>query len=87
MPMGLSDLTLRDYGCIRITLKERMDAEGITRYSLAKRTATRFEVIDKWYNGEVERIDLDVLARICFVMHCKIEDILVYEHPDDAAKP
>ena len=79
MPIELSGLTLRDYGRIRINLKERMDAEGITRYALAKKVATRFEVIDKWYSGEVERIDLDVLARICFVMHCKIEDILIYE--------
>lgn len=81
MPFELSGLTLRNYGRIRINLKERMDAEGITRYALAKKAATRFEVIDKWYSGEVERIDLDILARICFVMHCKIEDILVYEEP------
>lgn len=81
MPIELSSLTLKNYGRIRINLKERMVAEGITRYALSKKTATRFEVIDKWYSGEVERIDLDVLARICFVMHCKIEDILTYEEP------
>ena len=79
MPVELSGLTLRDYGHVRINLKELMDKDGITRYALAKSVATRFEVIDKWYNGNVERIDLDVLARICFVLNCKIEDILIYE--------
>lgn len=79
MPVELSGLMMKNYGRIRMKLKERMDAEGITRYALSRMTSTRFEVIDKWYGGEVERIDLDVLARICFVMHCKIDDILVYE--------
>lgn len=79
MPVEFSGLMMKNYGRIRLKLKERMDAEGITRYALSRMTSTRFEVIDKWYSGEIERIDLDVLARICFVMHCRIEEILVYE--------
>lgn len=42
-------------------------------------TNIRFEVINKWYSGEVERIDSDVLARFCYVLECKIEDIIEYE--------
>ena len=53
-----------------------MDSKGITRGSLARSINTRFEVIDKWYNGNIEKIDLDILARICFVLDCEVEDIL-----------
>ena len=38
----------------------------------------RFEVIDKWYNGHVEKFDADVLARICFVLECTPGDIIRY---------
>lgn len=43
---------LMDYGRIRLRLKEVMDARSITRGALARKTDTRFEVIDKWYSGK-----------------------------------
>ena len=55
-----------------------MDRKGISRYRLAKLADTRFEVVDKWYNGTVERIDADVLARFCYILNCEVRDILEY---------
>lgn len=74
---------LKEYGKINLKLKEYMDERKITRNALAKRVNTRFEVIDKWYNNQIENIDLDILARICFVLSCDINDILKYEKPDE----
>ena len=67
------------YGKIKIKLREIMEEQELSRYQLSKMTSTRFEVINKWYNGEVERIDSDVLARFCFVLNCKVEDLIEYE--------
>ena len=72
-------LAMREYGRVRMTLKPLMDARGMTRNALARSVNTRFEVIDKWYEGEVEKVDMDVLARICYVLNCQISDILRYE--------
>ena len=74
---------LKEYGKINLKLKEYLDERKITRNALAKRVNTRFEVIDKWYNNRIENIDLDILARICFVLSCDINDILKYEKPDE----
>ena len=74
---------LKEYGKINLKLKEYMDERKITRNALAKRVNMRFEVIDKWYNNRIENIDLDILARICFVLSCDINDILKYEKPDE----
>ena len=74
---------LKEYGKINLKLKEYMVERKITRNALAKRVNTRFEVIDKWYNNRIENIDLDILARICFVLSCDLNDILKYEKPDE----
>ena len=70
--------TINNYGRIEINLKEYMDARNITRNALARAVNTRFEVIDKWYHGHVEKIDADILARICFVSDCSPGNIIRY---------
>lgn len=70
--------TINQYGHIIIYLKEIMDAKSISRNALARAINARFEVIDKWYNGHVEKIDTDVLARICYVLECTPGDIIIY---------
>lgn len=71
-------LRTRNYGIITLHLRELMDQQGLNRNQMAKLINVRFEVVDKWYHGEVERMDLDVLARICFVLHCQPGDLLGY---------
>ena len=70
--------TINEYGTVELKLKELMDARGITRNALARAIDTRFEVIDKWYHGHVEKIDSDILARICFVLDCTPGDIICH---------
>lgn len=70
---------LTQYGHIEINIKELMDNRGITRGYLARKLGTRFEVVDKWYNGHVEKIDADILARMCFVLGCTPADIIIYK--------
>ena len=73
-----SVVNLSSYGNISIHLKELLDKKGITRYRLAKLADTRFEVVEKWCSGTVERIDADVLARFCYILNCDITDIIKY---------
>ncbi len=67
-----------DYGKVELHLQEVMDQQGISRNQLAKRIDARFEVVDKWYKGEIEKMDLDILARICYALNCTTEDLLRY---------
>ena len=74
-----SVLTIKEYGKIKVCLKELLNEKKITRNYLAKRVDTNFEVIDKWCKGNVERMDLDLLARVCYVLGCEPADILKYD--------
>ena len=79
---GIIQYEVRDYGRIRIKLAEVMDSRGITRNRLRTLTGVKYDVIDRYYKGtNVIMADLDFLAKVCFVLDCKIEDLLVYECP------
>ena len=71
-------LIIQEYGTIQIKLGDLLKERGIARNRLSRLTGVRYEVIDKWAKGKIERMDLDVLARICFVLDCKVTDILEY---------
>lgn len=73
-------LVKKEYGKVDMRLREIMDAKGIKRHTLARAVDTRFEVIDKWYNNKVENLDLDILARLCYVLECSIDDLLHYTY-------
>lgn len=68
----------KEYGTIKLHLKDIMDEKNISRNTLARSINVRFEVIDRWYNGSVEKMDLDILARICYVLECSVSDIIEY---------
>ncbi|MGN1276353.1 MAG: helix-turn-helix domain-containing protein [Floccifex sp.] len=80
MENSKSVITIKEYGRISLNLKEIMDEKNITRNYLARVSNTRFEVINKWYNNDVEKMDLDILVRICYVLECTPADIIKYEH-------
>jgi len=70
---------IKDYGKISFHVKEIMDSKNMTRSKLSKLANVRFEVADKWYNGNIERMDIDVLTRICFVLDCNISDLMTFD--------
>jgi len=73
-----SVVAVKDYGCISFHFNEVMDAKDITRNKLASLTGIRFEVADRLYKGIIERMDIDVLARVCYVLDCQVGDVMRY---------
>lgn len=74
-----SVISIKEYGKVTFHFKEIMDKKDITRYKLTKLTGIRFEVADRFYNGNIERLDIDILSRILFVLDCDISDVIKYE--------
>ena len=74
---------LKEYGRVVITLKDVMEEQGMTRNRLAKLTGLVYNSINRYYqNAPITSVDLDVLAKICFVMNCDISDVLRYAPPE-----
>ncbi len=71
-----------EYGSVRVKLAEILDSRGITRNRLRTLTGVKYEVIDRYYQArQIERVDLDFIAKVCYVLNCNIEDLLEYESP------
>lgn len=80
-PNQNSIMLVKDYGHIRIKLNKILEEKGLNRNQIATAIGSRFEVIDKWNSGSVEKIDADVLARLCFVLNCDVQDIIEHIKP------
>ena len=65
---------------------ELMARRGIPRNRLRTLTGIKYDVIDRYYKNEVvSMVDMDFLAKVCYVLDCRVEDILEYEKPAEPA--
>ena len=73
---------LREYGHVRVKLAELLEKRGITRNHLRTLTGVKYDVIDRYYKDEnVQMVDLDFVAKVCFALDCSVEDLLEYKAP------
>lgn len=69
----------KDFGYIKVKLDSVMNERKITTYELANAADVRFQTIKNLRETKyITRIDFNVLAKICYVLDCKVEDIIEY---------
>ena len=75
---------LRDYGKVQINLKDLMDKYKISIYQMSKLTGLKYNTIKSYYtNAPLTKVDLDVVAKMCYVLNCSIADIFEYINPQN----
>ena len=67
-----------EYGKIKIKLDELIKKAGISKNKLSHKAEMQRTQINNYCKNEVTRLDTDVLARICTVLDCKIEDLIEF---------
>ena len=76
-------LEYKDYGKVEIKLGSIMDKKNISIYQMSKLTSLKHSTIKSYYNNcPITRVDLDVISKMCYVLDCKIQDILEYKYPN-----
>lgn len=60
-------------------LEQILEDKHISKNKIMRDTNTDFKVLKRLWSGDVERIDITVLARICDYLDCDITDIFEYK--------
>ena len=57
-----------------------MDKKNIKIYQMSKATNLKFQTVKGYYdNLPLTRVDTEILAKFCYVLECKVSDILKYQ--------
>ena len=73
---------MNEYGKIVIKLDELIKKNGISKNKLSHKAEMQRTQINNFCNNKITRLDVDVLARICTVFECRIEDLIEFIPPE-----
>lgn len=65
-------------GTIQIKLGELLQEKQLSKNKFAQRAEMERTQLNRYINNDVALLSVDVLARMCDVLECRIEDILEY---------
>ena len=72
---------MNDFGTININLASLIEKSGLSKNKICQRAEIQYNQLSKMINNQALRIDLDVLARLCYALDCDISDLLTYKKP------
>ena len=70
-----------DFGTIRIKLEEVIQQSSLSTNKVAQLSQTQRGQLNHYCKGDIQRIDLAILSRLCYALDCRVEDVLEYIPP------
>ena len=70
-----------DFGTIRINLEEVIQQSDLSKNKVAQLSQTQRGQLNHYCKGDIQRIDLAILSRLCYALDCRVEDVLEYIPP------
>lgn len=67
------------YGSFIFKLKDILKDKNISIYALCKLVDTDYNVINRYIKGDLCKIDLEILSRLCYYLDCDITDIIEFK--------
>lgn len=68
---------------IVIKLKKLLSERGLSKIQLSNMASLNLNQINKYCNNDVKRLDIDVLARLCYVLKCELGELVEYEKDEE----
>ncbi|MDE7312367.1 MAG: helix-turn-helix transcriptional regulator [Eubacterium sp.] len=67
-----------EYGEIRIHLAELMQEKNVSMNQLSFRTEMQRTQLRNYRDNKIQRLDIDILKRLCYVLECDLHDLVEY---------
>ncbi len=61
----------------RLRVKELAQQQDLTQKSLAERSGVTVQLLNRYWNNNVQRVDLDELEKIAMALQVKVGDLIV----------
>ena len=74
---------MEDWGHVDLKLDEFMKKNNISRSSLSRNAQIHYNQLLKYCKNDMQKVDLNILGRICKTINCEIGEIIAYIPPDD----
>lgn len=74
---------MEDWGHVDLKLDEFMKKNNISRSTLSRNAQIHYNQLLKYCRNDMQKVDLNILARICKTINCEIGEIIKYTPPDD----
>ena len=72
-----------DYGYMEIRLNELLKKKGLSKNKLSHKAEMNWKQIDNYCTNSITRLDVYVLCKLCTVLGCEIQDLLVFHPPGE----
>ncbi len=75
-----------DYGQVKLHLDEIMKEQDISINKLAFRAEMQRTQLKSYIKNDIQRLDISVLARLCYALECSLSDLVEYIPPNNDGK-
>ena len=69
---------MQNFGKIIFKIDQVLEEKNISKNKLEKEANLQRTQLNSYCNNKVKRIDLETIAKICYVLECDINEILEY---------
>ncbi len=70
-----------EFGTVKLHLRELMEKRNLSLTKLSFRAEMQRTQLKHYYDGDIQRLDMAVLSRLCYALHCDLNDLLEYIPP------
>ncbi len=74
---------MEKFGRINVRLNALLAQSGLSKNKLCQRAEMQRTQLNHYCNNTVTRLDTDVLARLCTVLHCSVGELLEFVPPEN----